>query len=69
MILRRMGRDDEAAGVVQNISADMEIIENNAYHRACLFYKGEIPLEEAMAEDGGSIMGAGFAYGVANWHL
>lgn len=69
MILRRMGRDEEAAAVVENISADMEIIENHAYHRACLFYKGEIPLEEALAESGDSIMGAGFAYGVANWRL
>lgn len=69
MILRRMDREDEAKAVLARISPDMEIIENSAYHRACLFYKGEVPYEEAMAETGDSIMGAGFAYGVANWHL
>ncbi len=69
MILRRMGREEEANAILEDISADMEIIENNAYHRACLFYKGEISYEDALAETGDSVMGAGFAYGVANWNL
>lgn len=69
MILRRMGRDEEAAAVLEPISADMNIIENFAYHRACLFYKGEVAYEDAVSADDASIMGAAFAYGVANWHL
>lgn len=69
MILRRMGRDEEAAAVLESISADMNIIENFAYHRACLFYKGEIPYEQAVSAEDVSVMGAAFAYAVANWHL
>ena len=69
MILSRLGREDEANALLTDITPDMTIIENYAYHKACLFYKGEISLEEALGEDGATVMGAGFAYGVANWHL
>ncbi|MCW8984468.1 MAG: DPP IV N-terminal domain-containing protein, partial [Thermoanaerobaculales bacterium] len=42
MTLRRLGRDEEALAILQPITADMEIIENQAYHQLCLFYKGEL---------------------------
>jgi dipeptidyl-peptidase-4 len=68
MTLRRLGREEEAIAVLAPITADMEIIENRAYHRLCLFYKGE--LEEAdLLTDGSSPSDAAIAYGVANWHL
>jgi len=44
-ILRRKG-DPDAARVLDAISADMNIIENFSYHNLCLFYKGEMTLEE-----------------------
>ncbi|MBN7798762.1 tetratricopeptide repeat protein [Parahaliea mediterranea] len=69
MILRRMGRDQEAEALLDGIHADMNIIENFAYHRACLFYKGEIPLESVLPEDTSGSGNAGLVYGVANWHL
>lgn len=69
MILRRMGRDEEAAAVLEPISEDMTIIENTYYHRACLFYKGLLPYEEMMPEDVGGVGTAGVVYGFANWHL
>ncbi|QIB66493.1 tetratricopeptide repeat protein [Kineobactrum salinum] len=69
MILRRMGRDQEAEALLSDIHADMDIIENFAYHRACLFYKGEISLESVLPEDGSGSGNAGLVYGVANWHL
>lgn len=69
MILRRMGRHEEAQQILADISADMQVIENTNYHRLCLFYKGEIPLSEMMASNGDSPENAAEAYGVANWHL
>lgn len=69
MILRRMGRDAEAAAILENITADMTIIENSYYHRACLFYKGEIPYEEMIPDDYEGVGTAGVVYGFANWHL
>ena len=47
---------------------DMEIVENHAYHRLCLFYKGELD-EADLIEDGNSPANAATAYGIANWHL
>ncbi|MEX6633165.1 tetratricopeptide repeat protein [Hyphococcus lacteus] len=69
MILRRMGRDEEAAQVLERIDADMEIIENTYYHRAGLFYKGELSYDEAMPDEVASIGAAGIVYGIANWYL
>lgn len=68
MILRRAGHDEEAERVLENVSADMNVIENMSYHRLCLFYKGEISLEEMTADLADNPSGAAGAYGVANWH-
>jgi len=68
MSLRRVGRHDEAAAVLDPIHAGMTIIENTGYHRLLLMYKGELPVEEVMAGiDPASMDGAAVAYGVANW--
>lgn len=67
MILRLMGREDEALAALDEISAEMEIIENMSYHQLCLLYKGEASLEEMMAADGDDPSNAAVAYGVANY--
>jgi len=67
MILRLMGREDEALAPLDEISAEMEIIENMSYHQLCLLYKGEASLEEMMAADGDDPSNAAVAYGVANY--
>jgi tetratricopeptide (TPR) repeat protein len=69
MILRRMGRAGEAERTLDDISADMNVIENMVYHRLCLFYKGQVPLVEMAAKDADNPTGAAGAYGVANWFL
>ena len=46
MTLRRLGRPAEAEQVLEPISTDMEIIENAAYHKLLLMYRGEIAPEE-----------------------
>ena len=67
MILRRQGKAAEAAAILDPISADMQVIENDVYHRLCLLYKGELTLEEMTAEDADGASGAAGAYGIANW--
>lgn len=66
MIHRRMGNEDAAAAVLDPITADMDIIENHAYHQLTLFYKG-ILSEEELTGDGSA--GDAIRYGVANWHF
>ena len=69
MILRRMGIDgDEASAILEPITADMRVIENQSYHRLCLFYKGELSIDAITGDVTGTAGGSAVAYGIANWH-
>ena len=70
MTLRRLGREAEAAAVLEPITPDMRILENDAYHRRLLMYKGLVPAEELLAVDtDDAVQLATYGYGVANWYL
>lgn len=70
MCLRRMGRDDEAAAILEPIRGDMEIIENHAYHRRLLMYKGQMQIEELLdVESASDLDFATMGFGVGHWHL
>ncbi len=70
MTLRRLGRDAEAARVVEPIRADLDVIENTAYHRLLLMYKGELPVDSLLsASSSGALDDVTTAYGVGNWYL
>ena len=65
-IHRRMGHVEAARAVLEPITADMDIIENHAYHQLALFYKGQLS-EAELTGDGSA--GDAIRYGVAAWHL
>lgn len=71
MTLRRLGRDAEARAVLEPISAGMDVIENGAYHRLLLLYRGELTPEALTApgEGGDDLDPVSAGYGVGNWHL
>lgn len=71
MTLRRLGREAEAAEVLAPVRADLKILENGAYHKLLLMYRGEISPEALLrpAEGGDAIDPATLGYGVGNWHL
>jgi tetratricopeptide (TPR) repeat protein len=72
MTLRRLGRDAEAAAVLDPIREGMDVIENRDYHRLLLLYRGELAPDALVAEavDSGNAVGfATVGYGVGNWHL
>ena len=72
MSLRRAGQNEEAAEMLRPITRNMNVIENQAYHRLLLLYKGELPVDSvlAVAPSGEmSVTDATAAYGVGNWHL
>lgn len=70
MILRLMGREEEATKALEPIHKDMKIIENFAYHELCLFYKGELSMEElTKSGEGGLSSNDAVNYGIGNWHL
>ena len=69
MTLRRLGRDAEAARVLEPIHADMDIIENDGYHRLLLMYKGRLSPTELMGAAWDALTDATVGYGIGNWHL
>ncbi|MDZ4674997.1 MAG: tetratricopeptide repeat protein [Gemmatimonadota bacterium] len=68
MTLRRLGRDAEAARVLEPITADMNIIENTAYHRLLLLNKGLLT-EVDFGFSGDALQEASAGYGLGNWHF
>jgi tetratricopeptide (TPR) repeat protein len=73
MTLRRVGLKDEAQRVLDSISTDMEIIENDSYYKRLLMYKGIIPPDSVLSVDENSqdveLALATQGYGVGNWYL
>lgn len=70
MTLRRLGRDERAHRLLDPVSREMDIIENHAYHRLILLYRGELPPDSLWRPDAGaSVEDVTTAYGVANWHI
>jgi len=70
MTLRRLGREAEAAALLGNIKPGWEMIENTAYYRRLLMYKGLLQPDELLKiENAGELDVATYGYGVGNWHL
>ena len=74
MINRRLGREQEATVVLEPVRNDMNILENDAYFKRILMYKGEITPEELLDLSGDSDLANELnlvtqGYGVANWYL
>ncbi|MFX0066145.1 MAG: tetratricopeptide repeat protein, partial [Candidatus Hermodarchaeota archaeon] len=64
-----LGKKEEAEKVLEKVTLEMDIIENQFYFKCLLMYKGEMTpeaiLEEARKQE--PIGFAGIAYGIANW--
>jgi len=70
MIGRRMNDPENAEKYLSNIQAEMNVIENQSYHKACLFYKGELPLEEVYDPSSeATASNSALKYAVGNWYL
>ncbi|HEX6939676.1 MAG TPA: tetratricopeptide repeat protein [Longimicrobiales bacterium] len=69
MTLRRLGRTEEAAAVLARVYPDMEILENHAYHRRLLMYKGLLSPDGLLADAADPLQRATRGYAVGNWHL
>ncbi len=61
MTYRRMGREADAKALLEPITEQMDIIENTAYHKRLLMYKGLVKPEDLL---GGPVGGSTLAEGV-----
>ncbi len=67
--LKRLGRDDEAAAVLDGIDAEMDIIENTSYHRLLMLFAGDLEASDLIGAGEDALQNTTTAYGVAAWHL
>lgn len=70
--LKRLEHDDAAAELLTGISNDMEILENDAYHRRLLVYKGELDPDSLVAgglSEADPLTVATHGYGLGAWWL
>lgn len=69
LALRRLGRDAEARALLESIHPNWEMIENRAYHRRLLMYKGVISPDELLNLDSASPLDlATLGFGLGMWH-
>ena len=71
MTLKRLGLDDDAAAVLEPITPDMDIIENDSYHRLLLLFGGRLSpaaLLNADEEATDPLANATVGYGVGSWY-
>ena len=67
MTLRHLGREEQAAKLLEPITADLDVIENHGYHRLLQMYQGELKPEDLLGSESDGIQSATVGYGVANW--
>lgn len=68
MIARRLDKRDEAESYLIPINMEMDVIENMAYHKLCMFYKGEINEDELLQTEGDAPASDAILYGLGNWN-
>ena len=69
MIQRRLGNTELANEMLEPISGEMNVIENQSYHDLCKLYKGLIPVNSLLQTGTGSPSNDAVSYGIANWYF
>ena len=71
MALMRLDRTREAEELLTFVRPEMDILENDAYHRRLLLYKGLLPADSLMPDpsDADDLQLATYGYGLGNWYL
>ncbi len=69
MIQRKLGNTVLANKMLEPISSEMDVIENQSYHDLCKVYKGIIPVDSLAQRGTGNPSNDAVAYGIANWYF
>ncbi|MEO7362717.1 MAG: hypothetical protein ABI120_20465, partial [Gemmatimonadaceae bacterium] len=70
MTLRRLGRDADANALLKSVNNALKIVENTAYFRRMLMYKGELPADSLLSQgETDPLQYVTQGYGVGNWYL
>ena len=68
MALKRAGNDGLAGEVLEPIEGEMDIIENDSYHKLLLVFKGDFDEKSLMDGSSTPLDNATIGYGLGNWH-
>ncbi len=78
MALMRLDREDDARAAIEFVEPEMDILENQAYHRRLLLYKGVLPPDSLLREAGWdrrrgrdgdeALQVATYGYGLGTWY-
>ncbi|MEQ9279387.1 MAG: hypothetical protein RLN83_07795 [Balneola sp.] len=68
MSLRRDGQDEFAGKVIDPIRSEMNIVENDSYHKLLLVFKGEFDPNALLDTETDALSNATLGYGIGNWH-
>lgn len=68
MSLRRAGRDLEAGELLEPIEQEMDIIENDSYHKLLMVFKGDFEEKSLLNDSETPLDNAPIGYGLGNWH-
>lgn len=68
MALRKAGHDEEAGRVLDQVSVDMELIENTSYHELLMVFKGVFNSDELLSGENSELDNSTLGYGLGFWH-
>jgi tetratricopeptide (TPR) repeat protein len=69
MSMRRAGMDLQAGKVLEPITENMDIIENESYHKLLLVFKGDFEERSLLNDSETPLDNATIGYGLGNWHF
>lgn len=69
MNMRRAGMDLQAGKVLEQITEDMDIIENESYHKLLLVFNGDFEERSLLNDTETPLDDATIGYGLGNWHF
>lgn len=68
MALRKAGHDLEAGQMLDQVTVDMELIENTSYYELLMVFKGVFSPDEILSGENSELDNATLGYGLGFWH-
>ncbi|MDH3494861.1 MAG: tetratricopeptide repeat protein [Acidobacteriota bacterium] len=67
--LRKMGKNKEAAAILEKVDDDLDVIENESYYDLLKLYKGSLKPDDFVVGKADALSNASVQYGLGNWEL
>lgn len=68
MTLKRAGNDGLAGEILEPIEQEMDLIENESYHKLLMVFKGVFDEKSLLDDSATPLDNATIGYGLGNWH-